>query len=85
MRRCCGRAAYAFAQLGRTADAQTALAESLEAARERQADHEVAFTLTAMADLATADAPLDDPLEEERQLLLERLGIVRPFSIAPAA
>ncbi len=77
--------AYAFAELGRTADAQAALAESLKAARERQADHEVAFTLTAMADLATADAPLDDPLEEERQLLLERLGIVRPFSIAPAA
>ena len=50
-----------------------ALAESLKAARERQADHEVAFTLTAMADLATAEAPLDGPLEEERRLLLERL------------
>src|SRR4051795_1455218 len=73
---------YALAQLGRTEEAQSAFAESLEAARTREADHEVAFTLCAMADLA---GTLDEPLEEERQLLLERLGIVRSFSVALAA
>src|SRR3954471_21121913 len=74
--------AYALAALERMNEATTALDESLSAAREREADHEIAFTLTAMADLALQ--PLDEPLEKERQLLLERLGIIRPFSIAPA-
>ena len=73
---------YALAQLGRKDEALEAFAESLAAAREREADHEVAFTLCAMADLAGA---LDEPLGEERQLLLERLGIVRSFSIPLAA
>ena len=75
--------AYALVALDRRAEAVDALAESLDAARERQADHEIAFTLTAMSELD--GQPLDEPLEKERQLLLERLGIVRPFSLAPAA
>src|SRR3954447_20980258 len=75
--------AYALAALDRRSEATTALDESLSAAREREADHEIAFTLTAMAELSSE--PLDEPLEKERQLLLERLGIVRPFSLAPGA
>jgi len=75
---------YALAQLGRPDEAREALTASLTAARERQADHEVAFTLNAMKDLAE-DQTLDAPLEEEHQLLLERLGIVRPFSVRVAA
>jgi len=80
-----GRTEYqlGLVALGRKDQAARALAESLDVARERQADHEIAFTLTAMADLS--GQPLDEPLEKERQLLLERLGIVRPFSPAPAA
>jgi hypothetical protein len=62
-------------------EARRTLDESLEAAREREADHEIAFTLTAMVDLASEDEPLDELLETERQLLLEQLGIVRPFTI----
>jgi class 3 adenylate cyclase/tetratricopeptide (TPR) repeat protein len=73
---------YALAQLGRAEEARRALDESLAAAREREADHEVAFTLSAIADVA---GTLDEPLEEERQLLLERLGIVRSFSVPLAA
>jgi tetratricopeptide (TPR) repeat protein len=73
---------FAFAQLGRKDEAQEAFAQSLAAAREREADHEVAFTLCAMADLTQT---LDEPLEEERQLLLGRLGIVRSFSVPLAA
>jgi tetratricopeptide (TPR) repeat protein len=75
--------AYALVALDRQDEAAGALSESLDAARERQADHEIAFTLTAMSELS--GEPLDEPLEKERQLLLERLGIVRPFSLAPAA
>jgi len=75
---------YALAQLGRLDEARETLTASLTAARERQADHEIAFTLNAMKDLAE-DQTLDAPLEEEHQLLLERLGIVRPFSVRVAA
>ena len=73
--------AYGLAQLGRMDEARRTLEESLDAAREREADHEIAFTLTAMADLASEDEPMDEPLEKERQLLLEQLGIARPFRI----
>jgi tetratricopeptide (TPR) repeat protein len=73
--------AYGLAQLGQMDEARRTLDESLEAAREREADHEIAFTLTAMVDLASEDEPLDELLETERQLLLEQLGIVRPFTI----
>jgi hypothetical protein len=38
--------------------------------------------LCAIADVT---GTLDEPLEEERQLLLERLGIVRAFSVPLAA
>src|SRR3954447_18219450 len=73
---------YALAQLGRTDEAEQALVQSLAAAREREADHEVAFTLCALVDVA---GTLDEPRREERQLLLERLGIVRSFSVPLAA
>jgi tetratricopeptide (TPR) repeat protein len=69
--------AGALAQLGRIAEARVALEESLGSAREREADHEVAFTLCAMADLAAAEGmAYNEALEQERVALLERLGIV---------
>ena len=69
--------AGALAQLGRIEEARAALEESLRSAREREADHEVAFTLCAMADLAAAEGvAYDEALEQERVALLERLGIV---------
>jgi tetratricopeptide (TPR) repeat protein len=75
--------AYALVAIDRKDEALGALSESLDVARERQADHEIAFTLTAMSELDLE--PIDEPLEKERQLLLERLGIVRPLSLAPGA
>jgi tetratricopeptide (TPR) repeat protein len=66
----------ALAQRGRIAEARDALRRSLELARQRNADYEVALTLTAMR--AVADAlgesfPADD--ERERCSILERLEV----------
>jgi tetratricopeptide (TPR) repeat protein len=69
---------YALAQLGKTTDALEAMRESLDAAREREADHEIAFTLCGLSDLAALEpSAYDEALEEERVVLFERLGIVR--------
>jgi len=69
---------YALAQLGKVTDAIEAMQESLAVAREREADHEIAFTLCGLADLAAFEpAAYDEALEEERLALFERLGIVR--------
>jgi len=69
---------YALAQLGKVTDAIEAMQESLAVAREREADHEIAFTLCGLADIAALEpAAYDEALEEERLALFERLGIVR--------
>jgi hypothetical protein len=69
---------YALAQLDKVTDAIEAMQESLAVAREREADHEIAFTLCGLADIAALEpAAYDEALEEERLALFERLGIVR--------
>jgi tetratricopeptide (TPR) repeat protein len=75
----------ALAQLGELGKARESLQESLQAAGERAADHEIAFTLCAIVELdALEGVETDEALEEERGFLFERLGIVRAPSFALA-
>ncbi|HUG88046.1 MAG TPA: tetratricopeptide repeat protein [Actinomycetota bacterium] len=61
---------------GHLEEAETHLAESLDAARRRGAEHEVAFTLQARAALAAARGESADAEVAEARALMERLGIV---------
>ncbi len=67
------------AALARTGDdegAQAALADSLEAARRRDAEHDVALTLRAMARFARYRGDSEgDELEREAAKVLTRLGV----------
>ncbi len=77
----------ALAYLGHRENAFDALRISLQAARERSALHEVAWTLDALL-MARARAGLasDDVMSAERARLFDQLGIVRvarPMSVMP--
>jgi tetratricopeptide (TPR) repeat protein len=72
----------ALAVLGRRGEAQTSLQESLDAARRRGADYEVALTLRPLAALAQAAGTSPGELLDESALILDRLGVVRVFEPA---
>jgi class 3 adenylate cyclase/tetratricopeptide (TPR) repeat protein len=68
--------ACASATEGRAADAWKDLDVALAVARERGANYEIALTLDVIAALAARSGlPPDPGVEEERLLLLERLGV----------
>lgn len=68
---------WALLQAGRPDDARRAFEESLEAARSRQADFEIALSLHAKAALARSTGTWDEDAERESRSLFERLGVVR--------
>ena len=68
---------WSLMQAGRLEDAGRAFEESLEAARSRQADFEIALSLHAKAALARSTGTRDEDAERESHSLFERLGVVR--------
>ena len=54
-----------------------AFEESLETARSRQADFEIAMALHALAALARKAGTPDEDAERESRAMLDRLGVVR--------
>jgi tetratricopeptide (TPR) repeat protein len=77
---------YALAQLGRWEDAHAALEESLEAARARRQDLDVALVLHAMTRLGEAvDASPPTDAAREQESILRRLGVelVMEVPLAP--
>jgi hypothetical protein len=68
---------WSLMQAGRPEDAGRAFEESLEAARSRQADFEIALSLHAKAALARSTGTRDEDAERESRSLFERLGVVR--------
>jgi hypothetical protein len=72
-------------QAGHLEDAGRAFEESLEAARSRQADFEVALSLYAKAALARSMGTQDDDDERESRSLFERLGVVRVLGVPRVA
>jgi class 3 adenylate cyclase/tetratricopeptide (TPR) repeat protein len=74
----------ALAQLGRMNEARADLLESLAAAREKNADYEVALTLDALVDVGRAAGEPVDELAGERDLIFERLGVVAMPPVPPA-
>jgi len=68
---------YALMQLGRLEEAEDALWVSLESARSREADYEVAMSLQALMrlDRLRGRAP-QAAVETEHRDIVERLGIV---------
>jgi class 3 adenylate cyclase/tetratricopeptide (TPR) repeat protein len=69
---------YALLQAGATKAAREAFEASLESARARDADYEVALTMVALAQLSSVegDALRAEQLESEGSQLLERLGVL---------
>jgi len=68
---------YALLQRERFDEAREAFELSMRLARERSADHEVAFSLAALWDLAAVRGEVTNAeLELERKTLFARLGIV---------
>jgi class 3 adenylate cyclase/tetratricopeptide (TPR) repeat protein len=69
--------AYALIRRGELEEARDALEKSLQAARERRAEYEVALTLRALGKLALAEGrdPAVD-LESESRSILDRLDVV---------
>jgi hypothetical protein len=63
--------------MGRPDDARGAFEESLETARSRQADFEIAMALHALAALARQAGTPDEDAEGESRAMLDRLGVVR--------
>ena len=68
---------WALLQMGRPDDARGAFEESLETARSRQADFEIAMALHALAALARQAGRPDVDAERESRAMLDRLGVVR--------
>ena len=66
----------ALLQLGRLEEARAALDTAVDEARERNASYELALSLDAMAALAGVTGDEADDLEQERDAILERLGVV---------
>ena len=74
--------AYALLRLGRNAEARDAFAESLEAARSRQVDYEVALSLEGLRRVRELEGePHAQTLEDERDAILERLDVESPSAI----
>jgi tetratricopeptide (TPR) repeat protein len=67
---------YAHAQRGEWDDAAGDLGRSLETARTRNARHEVAHTLDAMARIAAARGEADEAARAEADELYKALGVV---------
>jgi class 3 adenylate cyclase/tetratricopeptide (TPR) repeat protein len=72
--------AYALLQLGRRDEAQTAFDESLQTARARKMDYEVALSLEGRLRMARPEDRVE-PEERERDSIFERLGVVSVLSI----
>jgi len=68
---------WGLMQAGRPEAAARAFEESLEAARSRQADFEIALSLYAKAALARSRGTRDEDSERESRAILDRLGVVR--------
>ena len=68
---------WALLQTGRPDDARRAFGESLQTARSRQADFEIAMALHALAALARQAGTPDEDAERESRAMLDRLGVVR--------
>ena len=68
---------WCLMQAERLEDAGRAFDESLEAARSRQADFEIALSLHAKAALARATGTRDEEAEQESRAIFDRLGVVR--------
>jgi tetratricopeptide (TPR) repeat protein len=66
----------ALLQLGRLEKAREALETAVDEARERNASYELALSLDALAALAGVTGDDVGDLEEERDAILERLGVV---------
>ncbi len=67
---------YALAQRGDPAAAEASVRESLAAARELGAEHEVAFAVDALLRMALTDGRPAEEMRHERDELVDRLGIV---------
>jgi tetratricopeptide (TPR) repeat protein len=68
---------YSFAQLGSAMEAEEAFRASLQSARDRSADFDVALALIALERLARARGEEPDPaFREESSAILIRLGVV---------
>jgi tetratricopeptide (TPR) repeat protein len=68
----------ALARTGDRSGARVALADSLDAARRREAEHDMALTLRALAGLARSDGDADadaDAIEREADAVLSRLDV----------
>ena len=70
---------FALLRLGRTAEAQAAFEISLEAARSRGVDFELALTLRPLAALAESSGWNAYELTRESERILTRLGVQRVF------
>ena len=66
----------ALLELGRTDDARAALSRSLEEARAKAADYEIAQTLEALVALGRRAGGGFEELENERDAIVARLGVV---------
>lgn len=75
---------YAAMRAGDLDEAEMHLAESLETARRRGAEHEAAFTLQARAALAAMRGEPADAEIAEARALMERLGIVSVSAVSVA-
>jgi tetratricopeptide (TPR) repeat protein len=73
LNRVCGSA---LLQLGRLEEARAALDTAVDEARERNASYELALSLDALAALAGLTGDDVGDLEQERDAILERLGVV---------
>ena len=77
---------YALMQQSDLRGAREALNESLALSRDRQAEHEVAFTLHAMVDMARLSGQAPPPgLEKQREDAFTHLGIVTPPDVPVSA
>jgi class 3 adenylate cyclase/tetratricopeptide (TPR) repeat protein len=76
---------YAALQDGDLHSAETALQESLSAAREREADFEVALTLDALARLSELRGGSLDPAASEAREIFDRLRVTAVASVPLSA
>jgi tetratricopeptide (TPR) repeat protein len=66
----------ALLQLGRLEEARVILETAVAEARQRNASYELALALDALATLAGLTGEEAEELEQERDAILERLGVV---------
>jgi tetratricopeptide (TPR) repeat protein len=68
--------AIALSQMGRSAEAEAALRDALESARERRDTHETALLLQALVAMGSAVGIDVSDVDRERAQLFESLGII---------